>query len=216
MVKPWQRYIVPFFGYNSNIAEKAFIKTAFIVKPFLLITAGHNILDVEGKNHSNYFVVIDGQVIELKKRLFIKYGEGKPVEGKILDLVIYDLRGVFESIFFENAFSISSVDVSQSIICSVYGFRSDPTIIEPPTCGLNVTLKNLSSSLTGNYNEGFERIHNCFEIKEYLYPGYSGCPVYERNTVYGMVISGMENLEGCKIGTRLLKSGYINEILSTI
>lgn len=219
ILKPWQQFIVPFYGYNSNIAERVFIGTAFIVKHCLLITAGHNILGEFGKNYSNFCIELAGKVVILNKLIHSEHHSVTPEEEGILhDLAIFHLNDIITSIDMESAFNLTQKDVNPIENYMIYGFdqQNHTQVIDSTPTYVNAIPESEASS--SRFGDNQRLFTNCIK----LYPvgtfGNSGCPLFTNKDVYGMFISTVSKNKGesvlFSIYSRVLKASYIQGIIS--
>lgn len=210
------KYVLPFFGFNENIERSEFIGSSFIIKPNLLITAGHNILNDFGKSFKNYSIKIDNKFIDLGESLYSKYNPLLINEGDYEDLAIFQLNKKFQ-----DSFILSSQPLLKEMSYELYGYISNANEIDYHIYEKNVfiSIPDYSFRL---YPSDKGRLHsskytNCFNVKESLLPSLSGAPIFKNNEVVGMVVYGfVEEKNKYKLGASALKASYIKDVLKNL
>lgn len=223
-LKPWQQFIVPLYGFNSNIVERVFIGTAFIVAPKYLVTAAHNIQGDVGKMYSNKCIEFNGQVIELSNLLASEYNNLPPSDGNYEDIAVFDIGKLVNTKSSKLLFSLSENDVLKDEM-----YRA--TYIEQTTSNNSLLVSgNVSIKRTENVPRLYKSkrggklkpyYQNCFSVYETLKDGSSGAPIHVNNLVFGMIVYGFSEdvsdlLKDEEKGTKVIKSSYIKKFIDNI
>ena len=212
-----EEYIVPFYGFNDNSDDKELLGSAFLVRPNLLITAGHVVLDETGVKYHNNGFFFNNQFRQLQAPSYLNYKEDYCIDDKIYyDLAVYPLN-----MNIPEGFNLSEREIAWNEQYNCFGKGEAVKNNSKNRSHFKVTISYPKNPLKRFDRGRWIEMENCLEIKEILSPGDSGTPIYINEEVIGMIVYGIKDSfkkspQGGMYGTIAIKASFIKEIVERL
>lgn len=191
-------FIVPIHSKR----EKSYHCGCGVIVGNYLVTAGHVAKEkTTGALLHNIFVLFDNDFIELKDDDIVYDGrQNEDVDGIHDDLIIYRFKEVI------SPFCLKDDELRETLHLYTKTFDYDSSQDNLHLSGTECNVLSLQSSSSDNTNQWL----NCFVVNNpsTYKEGNSGCPVYRKQNVYGILLK-KKNIANCDRCYTFMKASYI-------
>ena len=213
-------YIVPFLGIDPQEKNKThFIGNAFIINPGILITVGHNLELKKNKIYKSYGIVFNDNLIILDRPVFCEFNNTFIDTGDNEDLAIFDMKDLIKGGFELTDYELKHKDDIE--IIGYTGFSIDNGLDNEQIQNVGSSIKFSDYSLRHFSKGKNSKYVNCFQIKDILDDGFSGCPVFVHGKLCGMISYGPDKKDlridlpdSLNFGSTAIKMTYIKTVIN--
>ena len=87
------KVLVPFYGFNKDFEGREKLGSAFLVRPNILVTAGHVVMDDTGSKYNSKGIYFNNTFLQLPPPLYIHYQKDYSIDDTTYhDLALYSLN----------------------------------------------------------------------------------------------------------------------------